>query len=204
MDQAIIYIIILLLLGALLLFFGLRIMKIAVAIIGFLFGYAFVSSLGLQNGWDPTLTLMGSLAAGLLVGVIAFAFYRIAVGVNIALFIANIGYSVVISNGVDAGISLIIAIIIGVLAFVVIHSLKIVDALFAVAAALQGASLVVAAVLTLLDTTLLGGLQTNPTGIILQAPVWWIIGWIALAAVGAVYQIRQHQALGQTNHKTAE
>ncbi len=190
MDQSLLFTIVSLLLGLVLLFFGLKLAKIAVAILGFLFGYALASNFGMVYAWDPTQTLIAAVALGVLLALVAFSFYRIAVGISIALFCANFIYSLVLSSGVDPTVSLIVGLVTAVAAFIVVQIGRVVDILFAIATSLQGAALVIASSIVLLGGAAVNSLQSNTMAIILQAQGWWSLGWIVLSLVGIAFQIR--------------
>lgn len=189
MDGAF-YLIVNSLIGLLLLFFGLRLMKFAVALMGFVLGFSVTSSLLASSGWPEWALWLIPLIIGLALAAVAFAFYRFAVGFSIALFFFNITYGVATSFGQGETTSWIIAFVVGLGIFALVVGLKLVDMFFAIATAAQGASLltmVVYALVTSGGISLMQGFDRVFSG---DVAWYWLLTWIVLLVVGLSYQLR--------------
>jgi hypothetical protein len=184
MDQSLIYAIGSIGIGALLLFFGLRLMKVAVAVVGFLIGFSLVGWLLSTVSWDGWLVLALQVVGGLAVAAVAFSFYRFAVALSIAFMVGNVAHGIATSVGQNPLEALIISVIIGVVVFIIVQLLKVVDILFAAATSLQGASSVVYGVYALLHPAI-----TTQAIAVLTLEWWWLLVWIVLAICGFAFQV---------------
>ena len=176
--------------GVILLFFGLRLMKLAVALIGFLVG-AFLSQLvagmlGVPNEIDWIIAIVG----GLLVALIAFAFYRFAITLSIAYFFANLVYAVAVSMGIEPVWASVIMLAAGVALFVIVSALKLVDGFFAFVSAAQGASLLVIVAFVLLTSAELATLNASSISMVISLGGWWLISAVCLTIAGFAIQLQ--------------
>ena len=86
-----------------------------------------------------------------------------------------------------------IAIIVGVLAFIVVAVFKLVDVLFALSTSSQGASLITMALFAVFTATPVGVLQ-GFHGVQQGAVLWpWVLVWLGITAVGFVFQLRSRK-----------
>lgn len=194
-SSVIIFTVINLLIGAVLLFFGLKFMKFTVGLIGFLIGFTVANSLLTNVAWDSFIVLLISIAIGILVAAIAFGFYKFVVTLSIALFFGNLVYAIAFAAGTGVIGALIAAAIVGVLVFVLVHFLKIVDTLFAISTALQGSALILTAVYVFMNPELYAAAnETQSVNLMLTLAGWWFVAWIGLAAVGAFFQLAGHHS----------
>jgi len=72
MSSAIIFAIVSIALGLVLLLFGVRFMKLTIAIIGFLIGAGITNTLLTSSGWDPSIITLVAIAGGIAVASVAF------------------------------------------------------------------------------------------------------------------------------------
>lgn len=176
--------------GVILLFFGLRLMKLAVALIGFLVG-AFLAQLlagmlGVPNEIDWIIAIVG----GLFVALIAFAFYRFAVTLSIAFFFANLVYAVAVSMGIESVWASVIMLAAGVALFVIVSALKLVDGFFAFVTAAQGASLLVIVAFVLLTSADLDTLNASSISMVISLGGWWLVSAACLTIAGFATQLQ--------------
>ena len=193
MDGAF-YLIVNSIIGVLLLLFGLKLMKFAVALMGFVLGYSLLSALIATTSWPEWIMIAIPLAAGIALAAVAFAFYKFAVTLSISLFFVNLAYGVASSFGQGTTESWIIAIIVGIVVFLVVAGLRLVDAFFALTTSAQGASLLLMVLYSLVFSAQVGFLQGYERVRVDSYEWLWIVGWVVLTAVGFVFQLRGHKA----------
>jgi uncharacterized protein (DUF697 family) len=192
--DGVLYTILLIFIGIVLLFFGLKLMKIAVTIMGFILGFSITSSLIAPLQWPELTVTLIAIGVGILLATVAFAFYKFAITTTIALFFANFTFTIAQSLGQGATESLILAFIVGILAFIAVVALRLVDVLFALSTSAQGAYLVVVAVYAALHSTQLDTVQqTGLTGVS-QAAWLWGLGWLVVTLIGFVFQLKGHKS----------
>ena len=180
--------------GVLLLLFGLKLMKFAVALMGFVLGFSLVSSIISAFAWPEWVLWLLPLAAGLVLAGIAFAFYRFAVTLSISLFFVTITYGFVHSLGQGITESWVVAIVVGIIIFFIVSALKLVDVFFALTTSAQGASLLLMVFYSLAYSVRVGMLQGYES-IRVQGFEWlWLIGWLVLTAGGFAFQLRGRRA----------
>lgn len=189
MDGAF-YLIVNSVIGLLLLLFGLKLMKFAVALMGFVLGFSLISSLIAPFTWPDWMLWVIPIAAGIALAAVAFAFYRFAVTLSIALFFVNFSYGVAHSLGQGTTESWAIAIIVGLVVFFLVFALKLVDVFFALTTAAQGASLLLMVLYSLVFSVSIGLFQGYESVRVESYDWLWLIGWIGLAAVGFFFQLR--------------
>jgi len=193
METGILSVILTLLIGLVLLFFGLKFMKLAVTLMGFAIGYALTPSLlaGFALA-EPTVFVL-SLAVAILFAILAFSFYKFAITASIGLFFFYLTYEFAQSLGQVASVSWVIALIVGVLAFIVVSALKLVDFFFALTTAAQGSNLLMTLAYSFFGAAspvLAQGFNFAAAG----AYTWlWLLGWIVLTAVGFFFQLSGHR-----------
>ena len=189
MEHAYMYAVIELVIGLGLLFFGLRLIKISVAIFGFLFGY--MITMMLLSDFDITpLLMLGGVAVGVLCAAIAFRFYAFATSLVIAFFAGNLAYAAASYYDLDAVWTALLTGGSGLLVFAVARALKIVEAVFAFATSVQGASAVIAAIYIFLYPGRLEFMQQHSVSVLLGASGMWLILWAVVAAGGFISQLR--------------
>lgn len=175
--------------GVLLLLFGLKFMKLAVALMGFVLGFSLTSPAIATLAWPEWLAMAVPILVGLVLAVFAFTIYKIAVTTSIALFFASLTHQLVLSAGQGDTTAWTIAILVGLAAFVVVWVLKLVDVFFAIATSAQGASLLVMVaygIVFSLPVALLQGYEYSAVGHYEWA---WILGWLVLTIIGSVAQL---------------
>ena len=191
-SSIIIFAMINLLVGAVLLFFGLKLMKFAVSLIGFLIGYSISAPLVSSLGADATLSTVIAIIIGIAVGALAFGFYKFAITLSIAFFFGNLMYALLLALNLGETASLIIAVITGVATYALIYQLKVLDVLFAIVTSVQGASLIVVAVYALLNPANASVFDTPAMSFILSVSGWWFVAWLSLAIMGGIVQLGRH------------
>ncbi len=193
METGILSIILTLLIGLVLLFFGLKFMKLAVTLMGFVIGYAITPSLlaGFALA-EPTIFVL-SLVVAIVCAILAFSFYKFAITATIALFFFYFTYEFAQSLNQVASVSWIFALMVGVLAFIVVAALKLVDVFFALTTAAQGSNLLMTLAYSFFGAAspvLAQGFNFAAAG----AYTWlWLLGWILLTAIGFVFQLSGHR-----------
>lgn len=180
--------------GLLLLFFGLRLMKVSIAIIGFVIGFSLVGALSALVSFPDWVEWALAVIGGLILGSIAFAFYRVAVSIAIAFSFGHMAFAVAQSFDATWLSAWGIAAVAGVVTFFLVRALHLVEGLFALSTAIQGASGVVAAVYVLFFANQLQAVQTHGLEIIASASLWWVLAWLVVAGVGFTVQLRHHLA----------
>lgn len=194
MSSAIIFAIVSIALGLVLLLFGVRFMKLTIAIIGFLIGAGITNTLLTSSGWDPSVITLVAIAAGIAVASVAFWFYELAITLSIAYFFGNLAYAVAISMSQEHTVALVIAIAVGVIGFFLLRAINVVDKLFALITSVQGANSIVAGIYVLLYADKLTAVQANGYVAVMNASGLWLAGWVVLAVLGFIYQISTHKA----------
>lgn len=187
-----IYTFIIILIGVALLFFGLKLMKFAVALMGFVLGYALISTWTAGFGWPDPVLIIVSILGGIVFGALAFAFYRIAVTVSIALYFANFTYALMLSFSAGQSEALFVAVLIGIIIFAVALVFKLVDVLFAFSTSAQGAALITASAYSIFTPVEHLILHAENIVAFTQGPyAWaWILGWIVLLVLGLAFQLK--------------
>lgn len=198
MSSAILYAIISILLGLVLLLFGVRFMKLTVAVIGFLIGAGLTSALLASSGWDQNIVTLVALAGGITLASIAFWFYEIAITLSMAYFFGNLVYAIALSSQLQHMTALIIAIVVGVIAFVLLRAINIVEMLFAAVTSFQGANAIVVGVYVLLYADKLAVAESNAYAVVITASGLWLIAWIVLAVLGFMYQLSAYKTTTPT------
>ncbi len=190
MEQAIVYAIIQGIIGLGLLLFGLRLMKFAVSLIGFLIGMTIGPVLVQILHISPDLTTLLSIVAGVICAIVAFRFYRFIVTLSIAFFFGNLAYVIAQSSGAHFPWGILVGIAVGLFVFFLVRSLKLVDVFFAVTTSAQGAGGIVAALYILFNPAHLESIQSHSSAVAANAGGIWIIAWIITAIAGFSYQLR--------------
>lgn len=199
MGSAIVYACVSIALGLVLLLFGVRFMKLTVAVIGFLIGAGLTNALLSSSGWDPSVITIVSIAGGIALASVAFWFYEVAITLSIAYFFGNLAYAIAISANQEHTAALVIAIAVGVIGFFLLRAINVVDKLFALITSVQGANSIVAGIYVLLYADKLATVQANGYVAVMDASGIWLIGWAVLAVLGFIYQVSTHKAPADTH-----
>lgn len=158
-----------LIVGLFLLFFGYRVKKIAITIIWFIVGFWLVSQFIDKVVADQTWQLILECVGGLVLGMFGMTIERFAVFVTVG---AAFGLSIIQNFGPVTDWTLpAIAVAVGVVAGVV--GVWLIKPMIILATSVEGSSLVVANALTLMN---------------IAKPEWYPILFLAIAAVGAIFQ----------------
>lgn len=190
MEAAILYASVSIIAGLVLLLFGVRFMKVAVSIVGFLAGYWIVSGILASFGWSTTLVVVIALAAGTILAAYAFKFYTIAIRFSIAYFIGSLAYSIMQLTSAGGGTAFLVAVAVTAVAYILLEYVQFVELLFACITSTLGASLIVAGAYVLLVPGDLVIIKSHSMDIVAQAAGWWLIAWLALTIAGFSYQRR--------------
>lgn len=201
MEYAYIYAAIELILGLVLLFFGLRFIKVSVAIVGFLFGYA-MTMLALLDFQTTLLITTIGVIVGALCAVMAFRFYIFAMSLVIAFFAGNLAYAIATVYHLDVVLTTALTVGVGLLAFIVVRVFKIVEAMFVFATSVQGASAVVAAVFIFLHPGRVEFMQQHSVSVLFGVSGWWLAVWGAVALAGFVSQLQYLHRHEQPAHES--
>lgn len=194
MGSAILYACVSIALGLMLLLFGVRFMKLAVAVVGFLIGAGLTNTLLASSGWNQAVVTIVAIAGGITLASIAFWFYEIAITLSMAYFFGNLAYAVATSANQEHTAAFVIAIAVGVIAFMLLRAIKVVDKIFALITSIQGANAIVLGIYVLLYSDKLAAAQANGYVLVMDASGIWLIGWIVLAILGFIYQISTHKS----------
>ena len=186
--------------GGAMLFAGQFVLRLVLPIWGFFAGFAFGAGLFAQLADERFLgTLLGwvsGLVCGLILAVLAYFFYAVAVVVAMAAFGFVIGSSLVVALGIDWSW---VAVLVGVAVGAVLGLLAVVAnmpmVVLAVVSSLAGALSVVAGVMLLVG--FLNSEDFTEEGIAhaVDAGCGWYLLALVLALVGIVVQTRQQVAI---------
>lgn len=193
MGSAIAYACISIALGLVLLLFGVRFMKLTVAVLGFLIGAGITSALLASSGWDSSVITIVAIAGGIAIASVAFWFYEVAITLSIAYFFGNLAYAIAISANQEHTAALVIAIAVGVVGFILLRAINVVDKIFALITSVQGANSIVVGIYVLLYADKLATAQSNGYVLVMDSSVVWLIGWVVLAVLGFIYQVSTHK-----------
>lgn len=188
MESILIPVIVQIVIGIVLLFFGLRFMKFVVSLFGFIIGYSVVSAATVSGGWPVWLGVLAAILIGLLLAGIAYRFYRLAIVVSVAYLLGTILYAALLSLQLPEAVAGIIAIVAGILAIALLYKVKFVEVLFAVSTSIQGAGLVVAGIYALVTPGIFVH-DPSVTTVLLAASGWWLLIWAIVAALGLTTQL---------------
>ncbi len=190
MESAIVYGIFYLFVGAILLFFGAKFIKLAVGLLGVIIGFNIGHALFYHSnltGWLETTLTIG---LAVLVAVLAIRFYKLFITLSISYTAGTITYGIL--NRLDANVFVAIGLSVfaGVLIFLIIRTFQLVEALFALVTSAQGASAIVTGLLLFTNKELVDSLQHGNTSIIHETDYLWIFVWVVLLAFGLSFQMR--------------
>ena len=161
--------IIALIVGFFLLFFGYRVKKIAITIIWFIIGFWLVSLFIDKITADQTWQLILECVGGLVLGIFGMTIEKFAVFVTIGV---AFGWSMIENFGPITDWTLpAIAVAVGTVAGVI--GVWLIKPMIILATSVQGATLIATNALILLNTS---------------KPEWYPVLFIALAAIGAIFQ----------------
>jgi hypothetical protein len=191
MENAVTLGVLYLIIGGLLLFFGWRFIRLIAGLYGFLIGLwlgSLVSDMfNATGGGAFFVTLLVAIA----LAAVAIAFYTFVVAGLVGFLIFTIAYGIANSLTDAWGLNLAVAVLAGLLGFILIRRYKLIDLALIVLTAVQGAGAVATGAAILLDHSRAESLIHGNIAVItntVSAP--WIIGWIALAMLGFVIQTR--------------
>lgn len=176
--------------GFILLLFGLKLMKFAVSLMGFVLGYSIASSIIVGFGLPEGVAFLIALAAGIALAFIAFSFYKFAIAASSALFFTHLTFTLVSSLDQGVNESWLIAIVVGVLVFFLIVMLKLVDVFFAVATAAQGSNLIIVAVYSFIYPAQYVLSLGQPITEFSHSPIVWTVLWVLIGLAGLAYQLK--------------
>ncbi len=182
-------------LGILLLFFGLRFMKLAIGALGALSGFWLGSILVSQLNWNGAIEFVLLMGTVVLLASVAVRFYKFLVRASISLTIFSILYAVGIELGVSIIASLILALLAAIIAFVAIKALHLIDLLFVFATATNGAGYLLSGIALLLNPTNISVLNHGQLHALMNQSPFWIIAWVVLAIAGMSYQGQRRTAV---------
>lgn len=191
MEAAIIYASIYIIIGGLLLFFGVRFMKVALTILGAVIGYSLGAQLFALLGLPATLGLTLAIVTAVLVAALAFSFYKFAVLFGTALFVAGLTFTFIEVSTNSAVLALLAGLLLGFGTYMLLRWLKIVEVAFAFTTSFQGAAAVVAAVLVLLSPSRLNAVNNDSVSLIVAASGFWVLVWLVVAAIGLAVQLQE-------------
>lgn len=189
MESAILYAIFYISIGALLLLFGAKFIRLAVGLIGGLIGFNIGHTLFYHlsmTGWiETTLTIVFAIV----VAMIAISFYKLFITLSISYTAGSLTYSILRMLDAEVMIAIALAVLAGIMIFFVIRAMDLVEALFALVTSTQGASAIIAGILLLTDKSLVSSLQHGNTALINETDYFWILVWVALVVFGMIFQL---------------
>lgn len=187
--------VVLLALGALICFAGLRVFIIALPIWGFLAGF-YVGAAAVQSifggGFLSTLTSwIGGVVIGLLAAAVSYLVWYVGVIIAAASVGALLGSGLLAALGVQAEwlvimVSLVFAVVAAIASVILAAPVYVVM----VSTAAAGAAALIAGVLLMVNTIDLAELERGATWAIISASWWWLLIWVVLAVTGLVAQWR--------------
>lgn len=181
--------------GLVLTFFGYAAIRFAItlygALLGFVLGAAIMGSITGEGFLATTAVWIAAIAGALIVGILAFAFYRVAVLIGLGVMGFAIGVGLVQIFWSSAPEWLLWAVGGGLaLLFVVIGLLGDLPAILLIlVTAFAGAETAVAGVMVLTGVIDLAHLQEAGSAVALDQGVLWSLVTLALAVVGVIVQL---------------
>lgn len=178
-------------LGIVLLFFGARLMKLAITLYGALVGLWFTSWLAGALHWSGGLEVLVILAGAALGAILFYGFYKFLVKVAVAFFVGSFAYGICIALGTGAVAGFLLAALAAVVAYWLMHRYDIVTKIFIVITSLQGAT----ALITGLSMATHGGttaqdlVSGNPY-IALQNSEWGFLAALIISLMGISVQLK--------------
>lgn len=182
-------------LGALICFAGLRVFFITLPIVGFFTG-VYVGAAGVQavfgGGFFSTVTaVIVGFVVGLLFALLSYLFWYVGVIIAAGSVGASIGSGLMAAFGINAGlIVFIVAALFAVIAVVAAVILSVPVYIVIVSTAFAGATTMVAGVLLVVNRIDLAQLSRGATWAIINASFWWLLVWAVFAGLGLAVQLR--------------
>jgi hypothetical protein len=184
--------IIAILIGVVACFAGYRVFRIVLPILGFIVGLGVGAQLAAAFLGEPYLDSVTSWVVAIIVGVafaaIAFIWWYVSVALTIAGLGYAIGYGVAVGLNAGPTTSTAIGLVVAVLAAAVALLLRIPTAIVIVMSAFWGASAIVGGTLVLIGRLAVGDLRNGSVDVVIGESSLFLVGWLALAAVGIVVQ----------------
>jgi len=186
----------LLVLGTALCFGGYKWFMILLPFLAFLEGFLIGANAAYGVYGKSILSIVVIIVAGLIVGlilaVLAYLFFNLAIILLGAFFGFTLGSGIVAYLGIDAGlIPIVVGLIIGGLVAFLVIRLNLPKYIIICLTALIGSEALIACALILAGILPLGGLKIGVLGPILYGSPWLIAVWLILAGAGAVLQLRK-------------
>lgn len=175
-------------LGILLLFFGLKFMRLAIGAFGALLGFWLGSVLINLLSWNATVELIILLIIAIVLAVLAFRFYKFLVRASIAITAFSIVYAILTELGMAVIASLTLAILVAVIVFLAIKTFHLIDLLFIFVTASNGAGYILSGLVLLLWPAKTSILAHGQLYALMEQSPLWIIAWVLLAVAGITYQ----------------
>ena len=182
--------------GLVLTFFGYAVLRFAIALFGALFGFviggAIVASMTGEGFLSTAATWIGAAVGAILLGLLAYAFYRVAVLIGLAVMGFAIGAGLVQIFWRESGPEWLIWVVGGGLAllFVVLGIWADLPAfLIIVASSFAGAEIAVSGVMLLSGVVTLAQWQDVGSGIAFENGALWALVTLGVAVVGLVIQL---------------
>ncbi len=178
-------------LGVVLLFFGARLMKLALTLYGALLGLWLTGWLAEHFHWSGGVEALVIIAGAALGAILFYGFYKFLIKVAVAFFVFNFAYSVCLALGTGAVAGFVLAALAGVLAYLLMHKYDVVTKVFIVMSSLQGATALITGIsmLTHSGTTAEDILTGNPY-VALQNSEWGFLAALVIALVGISVQLK--------------
>ena len=186
--------------GALLCFRGYAAMRVVLSALGALAGFGLgaglVAAMTGRAPLDGVLGWVGALVGAVVLGSLAYAFYRLAVVFGMAAIGFSVGEGAMVALGVQRSwLVLLVATAAGLLLGVLTLVGNLPAVILVVLTALSGASLTVSGVMVLVRVSSAKALLAGDA--VAGSSLWWIAADVALVVLGVVAQLKDlsHQTL---------
>lgn len=182
--------------GASLLFFGTKLMKIVLGVLGAYLGISIgqilVTWFGLHGIWSFLVVCISLIALAFF----AVTLFKLFITISTGYFVSLLSYAVLMNWQWSHTLAIFIGIAMGSMVGFFLWRSNFIDIGFLFLTSIQGASALVSGLYLLTHVTRLETLQSNQYNVLLGASAWWVLLWIVTFCAGATYQFQ--------NKKTTE
>lgn len=176
--------------GVVLLFFGIKFVRIVVGLMGALIGLWLGGAIAYQANMNPTIGLILALGLAIALGAVGMRFYQFLIRASIAFAVFCAVFLLLAALSVMPIISAIGALVAAGFTFFLIKQLGLIDLAFIIFTAFDGASAILGGIilLTNVDDTL--ALRHGHLGELFQSSPLWAIPWALLLVSGVWFQYK--------------
>lgn len=191
--------------GALLCFRGYAAMRAVLSALGALAGFGLgaglVAALTGRPPLDGVLGWVGALVGALVLGSLAYAFYRVAVVLGMASIGFSVGEGAMVALGVQRSwLALLVGAVVGLLLGVLTLVGNLPAVILVVLTALSGASLTVSGVMVLVGASSAKALLAGDA--VAGSGPWWIVADVVLVLLGVAAQLKDLSRVTLREHWT--